>query len=69
MKKNKIMLTLVAISTLGFSFLANASDAGTGNGSVNVEKTKSYQEFINNQKVYDNSSFDNSVFVNHQSNR
>lgn len=61
----KIILTLVAISSLGFSFMANAK---TGNGLENVQKTKSYQNFVQNQKVYDNSNFDNSVFVNHDSN-
>ena len=68
MKKSKIMLTLVAISTLGFSFVANAASTGTGDGSENVEKTRSYKEFIQNQKVYDNAKFDDSVFVEHQSN-
>ena len=66
MKNSKIAIMLIAISSLGFSFVANASTSG--NGLENVEKTNGYQTFIKSQNSYNTVKSDDSVFVNHSSN-
>lgn len=50
------------------SFAAQAQD-NHGNGLDNVQKTKSYQHFVSSKNSDTSVSDDNSVFVNHDSNR
>lgn len=48
------------------SFAAHAES--DHNGDENVQKTKSYQNFIQSQPSYGEVTEDNSVFQNHESN-
>ena len=67
MKNTKLALTLIAATLLGGSFAAQADS--DNNGQENVERTQSFQAFVQHQ---DNGSgevqADSSVFQNHDSN-
>lgn len=66
MKNSKLVLTLIATTFMAGSFAAHAES--DHNGSENVQKTKSYQNFIQSQHSYGEVKSDNSVFQNHESN-
>ena len=68
MKKVNLALSACAAILMCGSFAAQAQDS-QGNGLDNVQKTKSYQSVVSEKTIDSSIQADNSVFVNHDSNR